>query len=243
MVSNFLVEVLDSVFFLYSTNKKVNTTLKVLSILNQVIIMPNHDYLVDGDSIPRFINDTRNLVFKKIQDEISLVFQTSSFDENTQLETLYFLVILKTLRSKYDLSPNAMEKYMGIKRNERGEIVCYPKMNAISIVILLYYFGNKEKYEAMKQDLLNKTFEEYKAISEPLRKIMSELRILTLDILSCPFVNRNDKRKIATLMGINDEDLKSILKYFKRYKFMFTRWTGVDVTKELNAKISQEVYS
>jgi hypothetical protein len=243
MVSNFLVEVLDSVFFLYSTNKKVNTTLKVLSILNQVIIMLNHDYLVDGDSIPRFINDTRNLVFKKIQDEISLVFQTSSFDENTQLETLYFLVILKTLRSKYDLSPNAMEKYMGIKRNERGEIVCYPKMNAISIVILLYYFGNKEKYEAMKQDLLNKTFEEYKAISEPLRKIMSELRILTLDILSCPFVNRNDKRKIATLMGINDEDLKSILKYFKRYKFMFTRWTGVDVTKELNAKISQEVYS
>ena len=29
----------------------------------------------------------------------------------------------------------------------------------------------------------------------------------------------------------------------KQQKFIFTKWTGIDITKELNAKISQEVYS
>lgn len=243
MLTNFLIGLLDTIFFLYSTNKKVNTTLKVLTILNQVIIMLDHDYVVDGDTIPRFSDYARSLVFKKIQDEISLVFLTTNFDENTQIETLYLLVILKELRSKYDISPESMEKYMGVKRNEDGRILNYPKTNAISIVILLYYFGNKEKYNTMKRDLMDTVFEKYELIPQDLRNINTELRVLALDLFSCPFITIGDKSRIADLMGINKTDLTSILGYFKRYKFMFTRWTGVDVTKELNAKISQEVYS
>ena len=41
--------------------------------------------------------------------------------------------------------------------------------------------------------------------------------------------------------SIFDPDI--LREYLKYQKFMFTRWTGVDITKELNAKISQEVYS
>lgn len=243
MLTKYLTELLDSVFFLYSTNKKVNTTLKVLTILNQIIIMLDHDYEIEGETIPRFSDDTRSLVFKKIQDEISLVFQTTNFDENTQLETLYFLVILKELRSKYDLSPDAMKKYMGVKRIKEGKISNYPKMNAISIIILLYYYGNKEKYITMKTDLLNRVIDKIDTIPQDLRKITTELRVMTLDLISCPFIAKEYKTQIASLMGIDKTDLSSISRYFKRYKFMFTRWTGVDVTKELNAKISQEVYS
>lgn len=243
MLTNFLIEVLDSVFFLYSTNKKVNTTLKLLSILNQIIIMLNDDYVIEEKMIPRFTENARSLVFKKIQDEISLVFQTTNFDENTQLETLYFLVILRSLRSKYDLSPEALEKYMGVKRDKDGNIIKYPKTNAISIVILLYYFGNKKKYNTMKEDLINKIIEKIEVIPLDLRKITTELRVLTLDLLACPFISKEHKAIISEYMGVSNKDLNSILGYFKRYKFMFTRWTGVDVTKELNAKISQEVYS
>ena len=132
---------------------------------------------------------------------------------------------------------------MGVKRDDDGIILNYPKTNAISIVILLYYFGNKEKYKTMKADLTNKVFEKINAIPEDLRKITAELRLLTLDLMSCPFITKEYKFQIAGLMGVDKADFTSILRYFKRYKFMFTRWTGVDVTKELNAKISQEVYS
>ena len=132
---------------------------------------------------------------------------------------------------------------MGVKRDDDGIILNYPKTNAISIVILLYYFGNKEKYKTMKADLTNKVFEKINAIPEDLRKITAELRLLTLDLMSCPFITKEYKFQIAGLMGVDKADFTSILRYFKRYKLMFTRWTGVDVTKELNAKISQEVYS
>lgn len=243
MLSRFLLGVLDSVFFLYSTNKRVNTTLKVLMILHQIIIMLDNDYIVDGIRIPRFSDYIRDFVFKKIQDEIGLVFQTSKLNENTQLETLYFLVILKELRSKYDLPPYILELYLGVERDDKGVVVHYPQVNAISIIILLYYFGNREKYSQMKDDLLQKVYSLYEQKSVELRKQTTELRVLALDLLACPYIEVASKKKIAGYMMIPNDSLILILRYFKRYKFMFTKWTGVDVTKELNAKISQEVYA
>ena len=44
-------------------------------------------------------------------------------------------------------------------------------------------------------------------------------------------------------MGLSIADADAIAEYMKTQKYMFTKWTGVNVTKELNAKISQEVYS
>ena len=45
------------------------------------------------------------------------------------------------------------------------------------------------------------------------------------------------------MIAISEPDLKSMLGYFRKQKYMFTKWTKVDITKELSAKISQEVYA
>ena len=95
MLSRYLIAVLDVIFFLYSNNKRVNTTLKMLTILDEIIIMLENPYLIKKNTINRFSDYIRDLVFKKIQDELSLVFQVSRLDENSQIETLYFLVVLK----------------------------------------------------------------------------------------------------------------------------------------------------
>ncbi len=46
-------------------------------------------------------------------------------------------------------------------------------------------------------------------------------------------------------MDIEKEKFKEISDYLKRskQKYFFTKWNKVDLTKELNAKISQEVYA
>ena len=44
-------------------------------------------------------------------------------------------------------------------------------------------------------------------------------------------------------MNVSKDDFKSILRYFRSHRSMFMRWEGVDITKELNAKVSQEVYA
>jgi hypothetical protein len=243
MLKKFLWELLDSVFFLYSDSKRINTTLKVINILNLMIITLNNPYIINGDKIHRFSDYIRDDIFKKIQDEIILVFQTSKMDENTQLETLYFLIVMRSLRSKYNISPAKLQEYLGISHELNGDLKYYPQLNGLSIIILLYFFGNSQQYEIMKFELIKQIIDKVKATPKTLRRISSELVLLTLDVITCPYIGCSSKQNICKKMGITPKQLIEIEKYMKQQKFMFTKWTGIDITKEINAKISQEVYA
>ena len=67
--------------------------------------------------------------------------------------------------------------------------------------------------------------------------------IFALDMAACPYIRPGDRVKFLQKVGTSKKEGDAILKYMKHQKYMFTKWTGVDITKELNAKISQEVYS
>ena len=71
----------------------------------------------------------------------------------------------------------------------------------------------------------------------------AELMILALDLLACPYITHNDRKTMCKVMQIDEAQQTLIEKYFRRHKFMFTKWTNVDLTKELGAKVSQEVYT
>lgn len=235
-MTTFLEELLDSVFFLYSSNKRVNTTLKVINILNDVVIHLDNDYKVKEDTIKKYNDGIRNIVFKKIQDEISLVFKTSEFSSKTQLETLYFLILLKQLRSKYHIPAEELKKYLDAVDSPE-------KFNALSAIILLYYYGNESQYATLKRQLVECLKDKFKSVTANHVHKSAEYTILLLDLICCPYLDYEDKRKIASLMDIDRNRLTSILKYLKKQEYMFTKWTKVDITKELSAKISQEVYS
>ena len=83
----------------------------------------------------------------------------------------------------------------------------------------------------------------YNSVPEKNRRKRSELSILTLDLITCPYLTYQNKKEIAGLIEINEQMLKSMLEYFRKQKYMFTKWTKVDITKELSAKVSQEVYA
>lgn len=112
MIVAFMEELLDVTFFLYASNKRVNTTLKVINILNLIIIHLDNDYEIKGENVVKYSDNARDIVFKKIQDELSLVLKTTSVEPNTQLETLFFLIINKQLRSKYHFGNIELTKYL-----------------------------------------------------------------------------------------------------------------------------------
>jgi hypothetical protein len=236
MITSFLEELLDSVFFLYSSNKRVNTTLKVINILNDIVIHLDNDYMVKEEVIKKYSDRIRDIVFKKIQDEISLVFKTSEFSSKTQLETLYFLILLKQLRSKYHIPAEELKKYLDADDSPE-------KYNALSAIILLYYYGNESQYANLKRQLVECLKGRFRSVSVDYMQKSAEYTILLLDLICCPYIDYEDKRKVASPMDINRNQLASILKYLKKQEYMFTKWTKVDITKELSAKISQEVYS
>ena len=92
----------------------------------------------------------------------------------------------------------------------------------------------------MKNEILKK----YRLVTKSERKRNSELTILTADMMTCPFVDDTYKKDLLTLIGITEiKDQQMIIRFAKKQKYIFTRWTMFNLNKELQAKISQEVYS
>ena len=241
MLLRYLINLLDVIFFLYSYCERVNTTLKMMNILNIIIIYVANNYEDKNHNIIQgFSSRLRDEIYQKIQYEIINVFKSSKFNIETQIETLYFLITLKSLPKQYNIDSDTLNKYF---IDNKGEKTDKSKLNAISIIILLYYYGNTEMFREDKKYLMEGVIKKFKDSYLGNKNKNTELVILTLDLLSCPYINHNYKNEISKIMGIDDEQHKLIKKYFKRHKFMFTKWTNVNLTKEIGAKISQEVYT
>lgn len=108
----------------------------------------------------------------------------------------------------------------------------------------MYYYANHQCYDRQKELLKKEILKKYRLVAESERKRNSELTILTADMMTCPFVDEEYKISLLKLMGITEpEDQRMILRFAKKQKYIFTRWTMFNLNKELQAKISQEVYS
>ncbi len=244
---NYLLELVDAVFFIFSENERINTTLKLSQVLNEIIIYLDNDYnLSKTKTIKRFTDNIRAVVFKKIRDEICLVMQRSPMNPDTQLETLYLLPVFREMRAKYRLTSVEIEKYLGVEWKDDGSVKRFPKLNAIAIIILLYFMGTSNEYDKLREALKVEIIKMYEDMPKIRKHRSAEMAILALDLAACPFLGDKSvsyKRKLLQSMGISKADADSIAEFIKTQKYMFTKWTGVNVTKELNAKISQEVYS
>lgn len=241
MLHRYLDGIIEVIFFLYSDCKRVNTTLKMMNILNNIIIYLKSNYEEkDGAKIKRFSSALKDEIFKKIQTEIMTVFKTTSFDINAQIETLYFLITLKSMPGHYGIDSKSLNGYLS---DANGCKIDASNLNALSIIILLYYYGNARAFEKDKKYLIEGINKKYKSVTLPDVRKDTELMILTLDLLACPYITHKDRKTICEVMRI-DADKQTLLEnYFRKYKFMFTKWTNIDLTKELGAKVSQEVYT
>ena len=246
MLTDYLIQLTDVVFFLYADCKRIKTTLKVMTILNDIIIYLDNDYHPTKDEgYQRFSNVIRDAVFRNIQKEIDTVFRISKYNAETPLETLYLLITIRSMRDKYRINQDIIDNYLGLEYdNATGELKeGWPKMNALVIILLLYYYGGSDKYLKQKRGLVKIIKDKYEMEPQETIKRNAELVILLLDLLACPFIRNNDRRRICSLMGISRPKQVIIEKYLKKRRYMFTRWTDVNLTKELGAKVSLEVYS
>jgi hypothetical protein len=241
-LTTFIVNVLDVVFFLYSNNKRINTTLKVLSILNVIILYLKNNYQLKKGKLIRFKNENIEIVFKKIQDEINLVMQTTKFDENTQLEAFYLLIALKEMGNDYGISAETVNKYLNVKSDTAAKDRTF--WNFLLISVLLHYYSDN-KYYTDNLDFIKEVIKEkIKDTDKQQRNISTEITLLKMDILTCPYLDEEYKKEILKMFNITDKTKQeSIIKYAMNQKSWFIKWKGFNMNYEVNAKVSQEVYS
>ena len=235
MLTSYLVSLIDVVFFVFNSNRQVNTTLKLHKIMNTIVIYAKrHGDFKDNPEV-RFQTISKDIIFKKIQDEITLVLATTDSHRNTLHESLYLLILAKELGYAYLLAPEVIKSFI-----EKSKL----QYNLFACIILLYYYANHKCYNEQKKMLKDEILKKYRLVAETERKRNSELTILTADMMTCPFVDDAYKQSLLKLMGISEiEDQRMIMRFAKKQKYIFTRWTMFNLNKELQAKISQEVYS
>lgn len=234
-LTSYLVSLIDVAFFVFNSNRQVNTTLKLQKIINSIVIYGKRhgDFRINPEV--RFQTISKDIIFKKIQDEITLVLMTTDSHRNTLHESLYLLILAKELGHAYLLAPKVIESFIA-----KSEL----QYNLFACIILLYYYANHKCYDAQKALLKKEILKKYRLVAESERKRNSELTILTADMMTCPFVDNVYKQSLLTLIGITEtKDQQMIIHFAKKQKFIFTRWTMFNLNKELQAKISQEVYS
>lgn len=234
-LTNYIVSLIDVVFFVFNSNRQVNTTLKLQKILNSIILYAKRhgDFNVNLET--RFQTISKDLIFKKIYDEIALVLSTTDSHRNNLHESLYLLILAKELGTPYLYSEEILTSF--ITNSEM-------QFNMFACIILMYYYGNHERYNNLKMNLKKEIEKKYKMVAVSERKRNAELTILTADMMTCPFVDDVFKIQLLDLMGVtNEADQKTILRFALKQKYIFTRWTKFNLNKELQAKISQEVYS
>ena len=234
-LTSYLVSLIDVTFFVFNSNRQINTTLKLQKIMNSIIIYAKRHGDFKVNHAVRFQTISKDIIFKKIQDEIALVLTTTDSHRSTLHESLYLLILAKELGYAYLLAPEVIKSFI-----EKSEL----QYNLFACLILLYYYANHKCYDSQKALLKEEILKKYRLVTESERKRNSELTILTADMMTCPFVNDAYKQNLLTLMGITEmRDQQMIMIFAKKQKYIFTRWTMFNLNKELQAKISQEVYS
>ena len=234
-LASYLVSLIDVAFFVFNSNRQVNTTLKLQKIMNTIIIYAKRHGDFKSNPESRFQTISKDIIFKKIQDEIALVLGTTDSHRNSLHESLYLLILSKELGHAYLFAPEVIKSF-----TEKSEL----QYNLFACIILMYYYANHKCYDSQKTLLKEEILKKYRLVAESERRRNSELTILTADMMTCPFVDDAYKQSLLMLMGITEkEDQRMIIRFAKKQKYIFTRWTAFDLNKELQAKISQEVYS
>jgi len=252
--TNFIIEILDFTFFLYTVSPRVNSTIKLSNILSTIIRYYKGKYKLKTGNLKnpkeyklfnRFdeLNSNRELIFKKIFDEINLILSNNKSEKYVQIETLYLFIILGELGKKYKLSENEIFDYFKIKKNINTNLLDFDfEPNYFIITVLIFYIKNTHGFEQIKRIIKLSIKQKILNVDNDKRRKTTELVLLCLDILVCPFLDNKFKREVMTLFEIPLYLQTDMINFKKVKKYWFTKWDNFNLAKELSAKKSLNVY-
>tara|TARA_R110002020_G_scaffold93724_2_gene225906 strand:+ start:14321 stop:16174 length:1854 start_codon:yes stop_codon:yes gene_type:complete len=219
---------LGFVFFIYAVSPKVNTTIKLCRICQRVISFYKSE--------PIGLNYGA-LISQVIYERCRSVMQHNSDGKGAKIEVMYLLVLMRQLGRNYRIDESILGYSFGFEFVD-GQYRSTSSLSYFSIVTLFFYVEDKSRYSLLRMALETHVLERFGVKKNTLIGD-SEMVHLALDLTVCPFVSKDTKKNILTAYGLPSNSLSRIQKY---NKYWFTKWADFDFSKELDAKVSQEVY-
>lgn len=203
---------------------RVNSTVLLCFTIQRILLK------IQAPSFPKQIRD----VLKKIiADNIALCFKKNICNEFVQIETLYLLTILESFGKDYLLDQAVLKKYFGLD-STKTKIT----LNYLSITVLLFYIKNRRKYLSIRKILEMKICEYFGSLNED-NKNNAESIFLLIDIISCPYIEKNNKRMVLAKYLKKPDEINCLI---NNLSFSFTSWNSMNITKELDLKRNKSVY-
>lgn len=253
--TKFLINLLDFTFFIYAVDPRVNFSIKICHIISQIKTIYserirfftgkyiNEDTKTRKIYAPRynrFEKFNKSHLYKKISDEIILIFDKYKAHNHVQIEILFLITAHSQLGKEYRISENKLIKYFNLDNN--GTIECNVNMNYFVLTTILFYIKNCSEFNSVKQSIKNCIIQKIES-EKNRRTTRTEIVLLFLDTLVCPYLDNKFKRKLMRLFDIQiRKEQDKIFEFKKTQKYWFTKWDNFNFAKEIEAKIAQEPY-
>jgi hypothetical protein len=227
-LSKSIEALLGFVFFIYAVSPKVNTTIKLCRICQRILSFYSSE--------PIGLN-YRDLISQVIYERCRKVMDKNSDGKSAKIEVMYLLVLMQQLGKNYRIDENTLGFCFGFEL-DKGKYQAKSILDYFSIITLFFYIGHKTRYSLLRSSLELHALEKFSLKKGSLIGD-SEMVHLALDLIACPYVGDHTKLTILEYYGVPANNLLRIQKYNEHW---FTNWGKFDFSKELDAKVSQEVY-
>ena len=243
------LEILDVTFFLYSVSPRVNSTIRVCLIIDKITCFLKKNK-TNGYSEPFTPNNKHN-IYKKISDEINLVLHKNKTKNETQIETLYLLIALSQLGREYRLNIKVLCSYFNISINSDGSLKFNSELNYFSITVILFYIKDISYYSSIMVEVRKIVIEKFKNGKTFGWKDNTELVLLLMDCLSCPFLNNQiipseEKTLIEDALNVHRNLIKPLInqnEYINDLKESIRFFSKNKSINKMNAEYVEKIYS
>ncbi|WP_285355349.1 antiviral reverse transcriptase Drt3b [Pseudomonas sp. lyk4-R2A-10] len=226
--SKSMESLLGFVFFIYAVSPKVNTTIKLCRICQRILSFYKNEPI--GLSYGALISQ---IIYERCRS----VMDHHSDGNGAKIEIMYLLVLMRQLGRNYRIDEKVLGYSFGFELKD-GQFQAKSNLNYFSVVTIFFYIENKARYSRLRTALEKHVLERFHQKQDSLVGD-SEMVHLALDLIACPFVSDDTKKIILQLYGVPKNNLQRIQRYSKNW---FTKWGDFDFSRELDAKVSQEVY-
>ena len=217
-LEKFLSTLVEVIFYLYSISENASATYKLYKINFLIIEMSKYV----GKHL--YIN-TKEKILQKVLTSLEIIEYSQ---QGLLIEQLDLILLLKLIENpEFKLNEEKIKKLLKI--NEPDKCLSY-----FEIVVLLDYMEGDEKYKDLIEELLD-TLNDNLARSQNNCLLHTENFLLVFDLISCPYLTKQQKRKILESIGIKDNKISSTIKEISKKKW-FYNWDEISMKQLLEVK-------
>lgn len=177
---NFILIVMDFIFFVFSMDCRVRTTY----LISQIIIYSKKYFENE-------VADIKHPVYKKITDEVIYLIKNMQDEDDYSVEVLNLLIVMKALGDDYLFEQDLLMKVFRINKKDSN-------INYFHIVVILYYISDLLKYAELRHSIELIIRNQFQNDINLMQK--AELTLAFFDIIRCPYISRNFKEDIVEIV-------------------------------------------